>query len=189
MKFTTARAVFGVLAAAVVLAGSALAWDNDGCSNATLRGDYSFTIHGEALGIIIPGNPPTLQPFPAPAPADGVAITEFDGKGGLTQVDFVMRGGLPAITPTTPLTGDGFRSNEGGHYGVAPDCTGWATINFPDGSEIDLKLVVANYGREIHTVVKRQHVPFIPNNPACASGCDLGVQIRSDAWRTGALEQ
>ena len=188
MKACAAKRALVLLIAGLLLGGTALAWDNDGCSNASLKGDYSFTIHGETLGVIVPGTPPTLQPFPVPVPADGVAITEFNGQGGLSQVDFVMRGGMPAITPTTPLTSNGFRSNESGHYNIAADCTGHAAISFPDGSEIDLALVVTHYGREIHTVVTRQHVPFIPNNAACASGCDLGVQIRSDAWRTGALE-
>jgi hypothetical protein len=49
----------GMLAAAifsVVLSSPAKAQDgdNDACSNATLHGDYAFTIHGESLGVLVP---------------------------------------------------------------------------------------------------------------------------------------
>ena len=47
---------------------------NDGCSNATLKGDYGFTISG-------------YQPNPdgTMSPVKGVAITHFDGAGKLMQ--------------------------------------------------------------------------------------------------------
>jgi hypothetical protein len=164
--------------------------DNDGCSNATLFGDYAFTLHGESLGVLAPqtGAPPRLLPFASPLPADGVAMTRFDGHGNLTQVDFVMRNGTSAATPGTPLTGDGFRAGETGTYHVSPDCTGWFKLQFPDTSEVDVAFVLARGGREIRTVVTRQHVPalppaIVPSGATCAAatgGCDLGVQVRSD---------
>jgi hypothetical protein len=41
-----------------------------------------------------------------------------------------------------------------GTYTINRDCTGTATINFPDArSSVQLSLVVAREGREIHTVV------------------------------------
>jgi hypothetical protein len=36
---------------------------------------------------------------------------------------------------------------------INADCTGTATIDYPDGSWIDLELVVVNQGREFRTVV------------------------------------
>jgi hypothetical protein len=191
----------GMLAAAIftfVLSGSARAQDGDydGCSNATLHGDYAFSLHGESLGILVPQSTgaPKLAPFASPLPADGVAITHFDGNENLTQVDFVMRNGTPAATPTTPVTGNGFRSGETGTYSIQPDCTGKFTIIFPDMTEIDVAFVLANYGREIRTVVTRQHVPalpppIIPAGATCVppSGCDLGVQIRSDGKKVGGF--
>jgi hypothetical protein len=71
----------------LALSGTARAQgdDNDGCSNSTLKGDYAFTISGQ---ILSPDGTSTL--------VNGVAITNFDGKtdaqgkGGLTQVDFVV---------------------------------------------------------------------------------------------------
>lgn len=181
--------------------------DNDACSNATLRGDYGFTIHGESIGILVPQTTgaPKLVPFASPLLADGVAITHFDGNtnpdgtGNLTQVDFVMRNGTSAATPATPLTGNGFRAEEIGTYTVNQDCTGTFKIMFPDTSEIDVAFVLANHGREIRTVVTRQHVPLlpppvIPAGATCApatgaapGGCDLGVQIRSDGVKIGSV--
>ncbi|HEV3421437.1 MAG TPA: hypothetical protein VG075_14100 [Candidatus Acidoferrum sp.] len=190
----------GMLAAGIfslVLCGSARAQDGDydGCSNATLHGDYAFTLHGESLGVLVPQTTgaPKLVPFASPLLADGVAITRFDGNGNLKQVDFVMRNGTSAATPTTAITGNGFRSGETGAYLVKSDCTGTFTIIFPDTTEIDVAFVLANYGREIRTVVTRQHVPLlpppiIPTGATCASpsGCDLGVQIRSDGRKVGS---
>jgi hypothetical protein len=88
--------------ALVVLVASATAQDNNGCSNITVKGDYSFSIHGEALGIFV-GTPPTLQRFAFPTLVDAVAIMTFDGAGHITAVDFVMRNGASIIGPTTSV--------------------------------------------------------------------------------------
>jgi hypothetical protein len=170
--------------------GRAQNGDNDGCSDASLKGDYAFTIHGESIGVLVPqmNAPPKLLPFVSALLADGVAITHFDGAGHLSQVDFIMRNGTSAATPATPITENGFRSAENGKYSVSPDCTGTFAVTFPDTSEIDVAFVLAKHGSEIRTVVTRQHVPLlpppiIPAGATCAvatGGCDLGVQIRSD---------
>ncbi len=135
--------------------------------------------------VSTPGSalPPRVVPFAGPLLADGVAMTHFDGNKGLKQVDFVMRNGASAATPTTPTTSDGFRSGETGDYSVNFDCTGTFKIVFPDTTEID-----GDFGRTIRAVVTRQHVPqlppaIIPAGVACdaaTNGCDLGVQIRSE---------
>jgi len=175
--------------------------DNDGCTNATLQGDYGFTIHGESLGVLVPqtSGPPKLAPFANALLVDGVAMTHFDGIRNLTQVDVVMRNGTSAATPATPVS-NGFRTGETGSYSLNTDCTGTFRINFPDGTEIDVVFVLAKQGHEIHTVVTRQHVPQLPPTilpagvscDATTNGCDLGVQIRSDgvkyaAWWESAL--
>jgi hypothetical protein len=103
------------------------------CSNASLKGKYGQTISGELLpgpGVVLPQN--------------GIAMTTFNGKGSFTQEDFVVINGSPTST--------GFAS-ETGTYAINSDCTGTATINYPDGSWIDLELVVVNEGREFRTVV------------------------------------
>jgi hypothetical protein len=103
------------------------------CSNASLKGKYGQTISGELLpgpGVVLPQN--------------GVAITTFDGKGTFRQQDFVVINGSPTST--------GFAS-ETGTYAIDSACTGTATINYPDGSWINLELVVVDQGREFRTVV------------------------------------
>ncbi len=160
-----------LLAAALVLlafAGAASAQAGT-CSNASLRGNYGFTISGEILpapGVVVP--------------VAGVAMTHFDGEGNLSQVDFVMRGGSSATPPGSPLTANGFRSSETGTYTVNADCTGTAEIHFSDGSEIDLKLVVVNRGSEIHAVVSALKTP---------TGATLPTAVRSDAVRVGAADE
>ena len=71
----------GMLTAAVACLslGSASLAQAAACSDASLNGKYGQSISGEFLpgpGLVWPQN--------------GVAMTDFDGKGGLTQVDYVV---------------------------------------------------------------------------------------------------
>ncbi len=148
----------------------AAAADNNGCSNATLKGDYGFTILGD-------------QPNPdgTRSPVKGIAITHFDGAGKLTQRDFVVTDGVPGADTGDSHTGFHFTTGETGTYNVNPDCTGSAEIDLnvpvPFGSKgvIKLMLVVTNRGRAIHTVVSE----FTP------PGAMVPVlnTTRSDAWK------
>ena len=107
--------------------------DDDGiCSNKTLRGDYGFTIEGVALA------------GPFAGPWRGVALTHFDGKGSLTQVDHVVMNGVSPTVDWRPATGT---------YVVNPNCTGSAQILLQSGPTVNLRFVVVNNGREIRTVV------------------------------------
>jgi hypothetical protein len=125
-------------AAMVMTTGAAQA----NCSNATIQGNWTFTVHGNAL----------TPNGAAVARIDGVGIITFDGFGNLRQQDFIVVNG---VHPPP----DGFHRNESGTYQVGADCTGIATINFdtdkpPDKrSAVDLALVVARTARTIHTVV------------------------------------
>ena len=84
------------------------------CNNKLIAGNYGFTLDGNKLG----GQGPT-------GPQVGVAMTEFDGKGGLTQIDTVtVNGEVVADFTHTPATGT---------YKVNSDCTGTFTIDFTDG--------------------------------------------------------
>jgi hypothetical protein len=164
----------------LALSGAARAQsdDNDGCSNSTLKGDYAFTVSGQ---IFSPDGTSTL--------INAVAITNFDGKtdahgkGGLTQVDFVVNTPpVPVgVEPTDPLTG--FRTQESGTYQVFPDCTGQATINFPPhpgGLVIQLAMVLSSEGRKIHAVVSALTPPGAP-------GPIPGVAVHSDAEKIGKI--
>lgn len=104
------------------------------CSNRTLQGDYGFAIEGQFLA-----GPRAGQQL------RGVAMTNFDGEGNLSQVDHIVSNGVPPTTEWSPGSGP---------YAVNPDCTGTAQINFIDGRPpVNLHLVVVRQGREIHTVV------------------------------------
>ncbi len=82
----TVLVVRGLIALSLmlVLNSRCFAADNDGCSDATLRGDYGFTILGD-------------QPNPdgTTSPVVGIAITHFDGAGKLTQRDFTVTAAFP----------------------------------------------------------------------------------------------
>lgn len=138
-------AVLTVLLSFSVIPASA---NNDRCSNATLKGDYGFTISG-------------YRPNPdgTTSPIKGVAITHFDGAGNLTQRDFVVQAGVPNPANGNSQTGFHFSTGETGTYTINTDCTGSAEIDLnvpvPSGSTgvIRLMLIVTNSGRAIHAVV------------------------------------
>jgi hypothetical protein len=96
----------GMLAAAIALptlSGVARA-DDFGCSNATLQGDYAFSVLSLLPQNVVAG------------------IGTFDGKGGFTQIDY----------PGDRLRTDGtlaFRTGQTGSYLVNPDCTGSQEID------------------------------------------------------------
>jgi len=143
IKDTLPRAIALTIAAglATTLAVSAprpVAADNDGrgrgCSESTLRGDYGFSIDGQILA------------GPKAGLLRGVAMTHFDGDGGLSQVDFTTINGVPIGTDWRPGTGS---------YEINADCTGKAQINFTDGSPaLHLRLVVADRGDQVRTIVE-----------------------------------
>ena len=165
MKNRYWRNYVGTAILTMVLPFSAHAQNGGGCSNGTLQGAYAFTVSG--------------QIFHANGTADtraGVASTNFDGAGNLTQDDFVMSSALGGPVPspdTDPLSG--FHTNETGTYTVNPDCTGNATIDFPNGVVIKLMLVVYDAGTDIHTVVASVTLP---------NGTSAGTPLlRSEAHR------
>ena len=110
--------------------------DDRRCSNRTLRGDYAFHIEGVFVDA------------PSPLPLRGVALTHFDGKGKLTQVDHVVFNGMPPPVDWTPATGT---------YRMNADCTGEAEIVIPGSpfSPVTLRLVVGDAGNRIETVVSK----------------------------------
>jgi hypothetical protein len=128
------------LALALVTSGTpTVGADGDGpkaCSNRTLRGDYGFAIDGTVF-------------LPSPAPSfllRGVAMTNFDGHGNLSQVDFVTANGVPLVSDWRAATGT---------YELNPDCTGTSAIHFNDGSpSLNLRLVVVDGGRQVMNIVE-----------------------------------
>jgi hypothetical protein len=144
--------------------------DNDGCSDATLRGDYAFTVSGTIWVTDPEGDLEEVQ-------RGGIAMTHFNGIGGLSQVDFVMSGHNNLPTPPTPPTDSvtGFHIMETGTYTVYSDCTGTFTINSP-GTVITVKFVLSNQGRAIHAIVSSLTLPTGPVTALIHSeGHKLGI--------------
>ena len=132
------KVAIGSLFALAVMAGVARA----DCGAGSLRGDYSFTVHGEALsadGTTVTGL------------IDGVGLIEFDGQGKLVQEDFVVKGGTEV--PGGATNASGFHTGEQGTYTVNADCTGAAHIVLGPGNERFLALVITNGGRSAHAIV------------------------------------
>jgi hypothetical protein len=173
MKTWLLKHALAISIAALMLPAAVLAQanDNDGCSDATLKGDYAFRVSGQIYG---PGGVVAQQ-------RDGVAMTHFDGAGKLTQVDFVMANGSPMSGPTDATTG--FHVNETGTYQVNADCTGNAEIDLPappgvpSGAVIKLMFVVGKHGSVIHTIVSELRPP------GATSG--IPASIHSDAEKVG----
>lgn len=184
MKLYSLKIVLGLAVFGMVLSASARAQstDNDTCTDATLNGDYAFTISGQ---IFIP-NGPVIQ-------REGIAMTHFDGAGKLTQVDVVLSGPNaappPGVAPTDPVTG--FHTQETGTYTVHSDCTGTFTVNFPPfttstggsvpGATIVVKFLLSNGARAIHTIVTSLTPPGAPG--------PVPALIRSEGHKLGSVLQ
>ena len=147
------------------------------CSNATLKGPYGFTGHGEILGLIGPDN--QVHPYASTSILDDVALVTFDGAGGFTRTDFGVIGGLPKGGLTT------FNPNQSGTYTVNSDCTGTMKIVYtaggavPAGVETDLNIVVAADGTLIESVVYRAVTVSGKSGDGtvtCPQYCEQGVQ-------------
>ena len=168
------RRILTLTACLASLAMTSMAQDapsTSSCSNRTLNGDYAFRLSGEVFsqnGLVY---------------RDGVAMTHFDGKGGLTQVDWVMANG---VAVPGPLDKNGFHDNETGSYNVYANCTGDAEIDFPippqgtSGAVIKLKFVIGNGGSALHTIV----YSLTPPNATQP----VPANIHSDAVRVSARE-
>ena len=116
-------------------ADSAFAKDH-ACSNASLRGAYAFAIEGVFVDA------------PTPLPLRGVAVTRFDGRGNVTQVDHVVFNGSPPPLDWTPATG---------WYDLEADCTGRMELEIPGSpfSPVILRLSVGANGTHINAVVSK----------------------------------
>jgi hypothetical protein len=128
----SALLIAAVFLTAGAVSAQATPWQ---CNNQLVNGVYGFTLQGAKLG----------GPGPV-GPQVGVALTDFDGKGGLTQIDTVTINGI--------VVADFTHAAATGTYTINPDCTGTFSITFTDGRPpITVALVVVDNGNEIDTVV------------------------------------
>ena len=102
------------------------------CSNATLKGTYANTIHGQ---LFLPNGVVLV--------IDGITKATYDGEGNFTQVDAVADNGN--FTP-------GWRPGSG-TYSVNPDCTGTQTNSIPGLPDLHLQFIVSPSGRKSWFVV------------------------------------
>ena len=101
-KISMAAARLAMTCVPLLLASSPVwAEDEAKCTNKILKGDYAFHIEGVILAL------PGATIPPGGIPIRGVAMSTFDGKGNMTQVDHVVAGGArllylgpPARQPT-----------------------------------------------------------------------------------------
>jgi hypothetical protein len=122
----------------VLLLTATALWGQDNvttCTNATLQGDYGFTVTGtrpSALGAT------TIETVV------GVAMTTFDGNGNLTQTDNI-HGSISGYTaPDRQGTGT---------YSLNPDCSGTMQVSSPGSPTLTLRIVVVDRGSEVRTAV------------------------------------
>jgi hypothetical protein len=152
----------GMLAAAIALpalSGVARAGGTDdyGCSNATLKGEYAFSVTNLTIPQVVAG------------------IKIFDGSGNLTQRDYIGNSVPAEFAPP---------GQERGTYKVNPDCTGSMVINLnvpgapPPNGVIQILFVISDGGRHIHEVVSQFTPPF--------SSAPEPVQTSADDWKVAS---
>jgi len=130
MKCRIARifTMAAVTALALAMAPTAKA-DDKGCSNATLRGTYAYTVTG------------SLVAAPAPlGPYAEAGAQSFDGNGGTTAAGMSSANGN--IMPATSA----------GAYTVNSDCTGTFTLQIAPGITAHYFFVIADGGAEYQAI-------------------------------------
>jgi len=188
MKFHLFKVVVTFAILLPFFTGTTRAQDNDGCTNATLKGDYAFTVHGQIFLPTAAGSFLTIQ-------RQGIAMTHFDGGGNLSQEDFVLSDPTAPPPKGVPLVdqSNGFHNNEAGTYTVNKDCTGTFTINLPPLNDpktgepvtgpgkIVVLFVLSDHGRAIHTVVTSIQPPGVPQ--------PIPALIRSNGYKLGRVPE
>ena len=111
-----------------------------GCSNSTLSGDYAFTGWGELVGV---------------GPLSSVGKLDFDGSGNVAT--FLVHGVVNGVQPPADF------STGTGTYVVNADCTGSIHIVQSSGQTLDVLIVVARKGHEIHGVNSAPGVNVVSN--------------------------
>ena len=125
MKIRTALSMLALCVAAL----SAVTAQAMVCNNATIRGTYAYTIHGQ----VFIQNGPTLF-------INGLARSTFDGEGNITELDAIAVNGNMA---------PGWAYNTG-TYSVNPNCTGTITVTNGTQPLVHLQFVIGQSGNTMH---------------------------------------
>jgi hypothetical protein len=104
------------------------------CTNRSLQGNFATMVEGYFLA------------GPAQVPLRSVALTHFDGRGNVSQVDHAVVDGMTPPADWTPATGT---------YRVNPDCTGESELNIPGNpaSPLSIRFVIADDGNLLLSVL------------------------------------
>jgi hypothetical protein len=133
------------LTACVILSGAVQAADEGFvCTNATLKGNYGFTVTG-------------MRPATHGGPQVsivGTALTRFHGDGTFDQFD-----NINVDSPAVPFQADRPGS---GIYNLNPDCSGSMTLT-AGGVTLELSITVVDQGREVRTAVVTPNVIVTSN--------------------------
>jgi hypothetical protein len=159
MKRWLSKRLLATAIALPALSGATWAGESDdlGCSNATLKGDYAFSV----LAVVEENVGPNVV----------VGLGTFDGRGGFNQIDFPGNG-------ITDLGLKGFRTGQTGSYTVNRNCTGFMTIDIVQaGVVVTNAIVISNGGRAIHGVVAQGTVNGAAGTP---------LQSRVDFWKVAS---
>ncbi|KAE8754078.1 hypothetical protein FSO04_41660 [Paraburkholderia madseniana] len=170
----TSKRVTVLSAALACLCFGGEAYAEGECSNATLRGAYGFSVHGQLLGLL---DTQGLHPYTTASIIDGVALQKFDGAGHFARTDFLTVNGAPRAAQTA------FNPNQTGTYTVNADCTGSMHMVYNSGAVLDAQIVVADEGKIVKGILSAETVPS--SEPAadgtqCSANCVLGVQVSLD---------
>jgi hypothetical protein len=122
------------LALALSLPSLALA---NTCSNATLKGRYTFATSGFTRAPFLPPGTPWT-------PKAIVETLRFDGAGGVTALSFT------AANPFGDLGNIVQGTNTAGTYGVQADCNG--TVQFADQNATAFAIHVGPWGNTIYMI-------------------------------------
>ena len=146
-----------VVSGILMFAAGGPAVADEGCSNATLNGEYSFGDTNYTQMQVVAG------------------IKIFDGSGKFTQRDY--QGDSLRLTGQTDFT-----TGETGTYSVNSDCTGTGIITIPvsgiSNGTIWFVFAISDGGRHIHEVVAK----FIPPGSPVA----VPTQSSADDWKVGS---
>ena len=136
MRPSTIAKALAITLAALALGIAPNAKADEGCSNAALKGTFSYT----STGFITA--PPALA-----GPFAEVGMQSFDGKGGTTA------------TATLSQNGNILQVTITGTYTVNPDCTGTLTLQVsPLGITVHVFLAIDNSGTQFQAIETEQGI-------------------------------
>jgi hypothetical protein len=129
------------------------------CSDTSLQGGYTFTVHGQSL---------SPDGTTSTGLIDGVGYITFDGNGNANQEDFVVKSG--SEVPGGEQNASGFHTGETGTYTINDDCTGTLNITLSPGNTRTDQIVISKRGAAIHAIV----------SAATANGAPILLQVYAD---------